>query len=97
MAPLSTGIAKAFGFSAASGEGPIPKFEATGGDINEPGNGYKYHLFDYPNSDNFVVTDIGTTGEIEVLVVGVAAVVVMVVVPVEEAAVLVVFVTSLLH
>ena len=70
MAPLSTGIAKAFGFSAASGAAPVPPFSATGGDVNTPGNGYKYHTFTYPNSDNFVVSSVGDgPAEIEVLVV----------------------------
>lgn len=32
---------------------------ATGGSIYSPGNGYRYHVFDYPNSDNFAVSDLG--------------------------------------
>ena len=55
----------------AASAAPPGAFEATGGTTNTPGNGYKYHLFDYPNSDNFVVTNVsGTPGIIEVLVVG---------------------------
>ena len=49
---------------------PPGAFEATGGTTNEPGNGYKYHLFTHPNSDSFEVTNVaGTPGVIEVLVV----------------------------
>lgn len=42
-------------------------FSASGGTQYYPGNGYRYHVFDYPNSDNFIVN----SGElnIEVLVV----------------------------
>ena len=42
--------------------------EATGGTTYEPGNGYKYHKFTYPNTDNFVVTKAGA-GVVDLLVV----------------------------
>ena len=58
------------GATGLAGAGGANNMEATGGTTNEPGNGYKYHLFDYPNSDNFVVDKVGAPGEIEVLVVG---------------------------
>ena len=41
--------------------------QATGGTTYTPGNGYKYHVFNFPNSDNFVVT---VSGEVEILMVG---------------------------
>ena len=41
---------------------------ATGGTTYEPGNGYKYHKFTYPNTDNFVVTEAGP-GLVDLLVV----------------------------
>ena len=34
---------------------PPPPFIATGGTTYIPGNGFKYHVFTYPNSDSFVV------------------------------------------
>ena len=48
-----------------SGRGPV-KVSASGGSTYTPGNGYKYHVFKHPNSDNFVVTE---GGNVEVLVV----------------------------
>ena len=30
-------------------------FQWTGGTKTEPGDGYVYHVFDYPNSDDFTV------------------------------------------
>ena len=68
--PLPTMIGLGGGATGLAGAGGANNLEATGGTTNEPGNGYKYHLFDYPNSDNFVVDKVGATGEIEVLVVG---------------------------
>ena len=42
---------------------PVP-FSASGGTTHTPGNGYKYHVFDYPNSDTFVVS---SGGECDIL------------------------------
>jgi len=42
---------------------PVP-FSATGGTTHTPGNGYKYHVFDYPNSDTFSVS---SGGECDIL------------------------------
>ena len=42
-------------------------FSASGGTTYTPGNGYKYHVFTHPNSDNFEVTS--GSKDVEVLVV----------------------------
>ena len=52
MAPLFTGLRLGFGRSATI----TYSYSATGGATYEPGNGYKYHIFTYPNSDSFVVS-----------------------------------------
>lgn len=52
------------GFNSSSRESI---FSASGGTQYYPGNGYRYHVFDYPNSDNFIVN--GGEESIEVLVV----------------------------
>jgi hypothetical protein len=44
-----------------------PPFSATGGSTYIPGNGFKYHVFKSPTSDNFIS---GGAGTVEVLVVG---------------------------
>ena len=50
-----------FGGGATSlfrgGASPKP-IEATGGTVSEA-DGRKFHLFSYPNSDNFVISDLG--------------------------------------
>ena len=46
---------------------PPPPLSATGGLTYIPGNGFKYHVFKSPTSDNFISGGIGT---VEVLVVG---------------------------
>jgi hypothetical protein len=59
--PVFTGIARGvggfgFGKSAAGGAGPgfALVAQATGGIVHTPGNGYRYHIFLYPNSDSFI-------------------------------------------
>ncbi len=42
-------------------------FAATGGTTYTPGNGYKYHVFTHPNSDNFTVTS--SSRSVEALIV----------------------------
>ena len=46
---------------------PTP-ITATGGTTNTPGDGYKYHFLN--SSGSFVVSDAGSTGEIEFFLVG---------------------------
>lgn len=60
--PVFTGIARGvggFGFGgAAAADPPLPVGTATGGTILTPGNGYKYHFFDYPSTpQTFTVSD----------------------------------------
>ena len=67
MAPLFTGIAKSFGFSAASGvEGP-PKISATGGTKSTEG-GYVFHVF--TSSGSLIITDDGGGLDIDYMVCG---------------------------
>ena len=66
MTPFFTGIARGFFKAAAEVGGGVAAFSATGGTTYTPGNGYKYHVFNYPNSDPFTVTG---TGNIEALIV----------------------------
>jgi len=58
MAPIFTGSRFGFGRSAAGPTGPTVfiEYSATGGTTYTPGNGYKYHMFTFPNSSNFVVS-----------------------------------------
>jgi len=58
MAPLFTGYR--FGFAA----GPTGPISITGGTTYTPGNGYKYHVFTYPNSSNFEVSNGTLTAEV---------------------------------
>jgi hypothetical protein len=37
---------------------------ASGGTLYTPGNGYNYHVFNYPNSDAFTVSNLGSTSGI---------------------------------
>ena len=61
-----TGLGGGIGSGLQGGGTPM---SATGGNyVLEPGNGYKYHTFTANGA--FVCTDLGDTGEIEVLVVG---------------------------
>lgn len=53
--------------SRNQGTNPSGSFSATGGTTYTPGNGYKYHMFTYPNSQDFVVT--GASKNIDILVV----------------------------
>ena len=48
---------------------PRPPFTATGGLVYTPGNGYKYHVFTYPNSDTFTVSTVGETDSVEAFIV----------------------------
>lgn len=51
---------------------PPPTFQASGGSTYSPGNGYKYHKFSEPNSDNFVVSSLSPSApdnKIEILIV----------------------------
>jgi hypothetical protein len=50
-------------------ERKLPPFEASGGLTYEPGNGYKYHVFTYPNSDTFTVTSVGDVTSVEAFLV----------------------------
>ena len=53
----------------AVGAEPPGGFDASGGTTTESG-GYKYHAFTDPNSDNFVVSSVGSSpGAVEYLVV----------------------------
>ena len=69
--PVFTGITRGvggFGFGSSGGT-PAPDFSASGGAKVNASDGYTYHVFTYPNSDNLVVT--GTiTKPAEVLLVG---------------------------
>ena len=62
----------ATGLSQTSPGYPESGITATGGTTHTPGNGYKYHVFSYPNSDNFVVSalEAGAPGLVDVLLVG---------------------------
>jgi len=51
MAPIFTGRAFGFGKSPEDVGSSIPLI-TSGGTILTPGNGYTYHVFTYPNSDN---------------------------------------------
>ncbi len=53
--------------SGASGSGGGGGSVAASGGTTATANGYKYHFFNFPNSDNFVVT---SGGDIEFIVVG---------------------------
>jgi len=44
--------------------GVLPIISITGGTTYTPGNGYKYHVFTYPNSDSFVVSNTNVTAEV---------------------------------
>ncbi len=67
--PLPTMIGLAGGATGIALAGGASPMEATGGNyVLEPGNGYKYHTF--TTSGAFVCSELGDTGEIEVLVVG---------------------------
>jgi hypothetical protein len=52
---------------ASTGNWPSAPLQASGGTTYTPGNGYKYHVFTHPNSDNFQVTS--GSQSVEVLVV----------------------------
>ena len=79
MAPIKSSLAKTVGkllgvqkdtdlsLRGATQSSRVPKFSASGGTQHYLGNGYRYHVFDYPNSDNFIVSSGEKT--IEVLVV----------------------------
>jgi hypothetical protein len=55
-------------YEYVEGSTPSPNpFSASGGTTYTPGNGYKYHVFKHPNSDDFEVT--GGPATVEVLVV----------------------------
>jgi len=49
---------------------PPPPFTATGGAQYVPGNGYKYHVFSHPNSDNFNCTGAPGSFVVDILMVG---------------------------
>jgi hypothetical protein len=66
MAPFFTGVARGFFKGAAEVGGGAAALSASGGTTYTPGNGYKYHVFNYPNSSPFDVTG---TGNVEVLIV----------------------------
>tara|TARA_R100000005_G_C4990521_1_gene197968 strand:+ start:1410 stop:2282 length:873 start_codon:yes stop_codon:yes gene_type:complete len=56
---------------AGGGAGGTVPFSATGGTKTEPGDGYVYHVFDYPNSDDFSVASCDPNGSnIEVVICG---------------------------
>ena len=56
--PATTGVYDLNGQYYVKQEGGwLLPFTATGGTTQTPGNGYKYHVFNHPNSDNFTVTD----------------------------------------
>ena len=53
-------------------EPPPPPLSASGGDVYNPGNGYRYHKFSEPNSDNFVVSSLSPSAplnKIDILIV----------------------------
>lgn len=61
MAPLLGRLGNGGGTTAGFGfgrrRGPTgPAFRVTGGTIYTPGNGYQYHVFNYPNSDSLIVS-----------------------------------------
>ena len=72
MAPIFTANWFNFGRNPASGAAAAPQIQATGGTTVTPGNGYKYHVFQLPQSPaTFALTDVGGEGNtFEVLVVG---------------------------
>ena len=61
------GTIAGFGFGKKRGGSRIPFF-ATGGSTSEPGDGYKYHVFDGPSSSSFLVES--GSNEIQVLLQG---------------------------
>jgi len=62
LIPILSRVGSGFGFAGGSRS----VISATGGTTYTPGNGYKYHVFTYPNSDSFVADSSGT---IDVLIV----------------------------
>jgi hypothetical protein len=66
MAPIFTGFR--FGFGSGGGPG-APTLSVSGGIIHTPGNGFRYHVFTYPNVDNFVVSGGPGTLTTQVLIV----------------------------
>ena len=51
--PVFTGLK--FGFGSGGGGASAPGIKASGGTTVAPGNGYQYHIFTNPNSDDFQV------------------------------------------
>jgi len=49
---------------------PPPSLSASGGTIQTPGNGYKYHVFSHPNSDNLEVSNAPESFVVDILMVG---------------------------
>ena len=73
--PVFTGISRGvggFGFGAggAAAAGPTTNFSASGGTKVEASDGYTYHIFTNPNSDNLVVTGTDTKPAVVLLVGG---------------------------
>ena len=69
MAPLFT--ANWFNFGRNPAAAAAPKIQATGGSVLTPGNGYRYHVFKYPNSDSFALTEAGPGDDkFDILVIG---------------------------
>lgn len=65
--PVFTGITRGIGgFGFGGGGASGPSFSASGGSKYQPGDGYVYHAFTNPNSDDFIVDGDGT---IDVLIV----------------------------
>jgi hypothetical protein len=59
-------------FSKSTPPPPPPPMSASGGTTYTPGNGYKYHKFSEPNSDNFVITSLSPSApknKIDILIV----------------------------
>jgi hypothetical protein len=70
MAPIFTGSKFGFGRSSApSGPSPIGPWDATGGTITTPGNGYRYHAFTSTGPSSFVVNSAPSGATIELLMV----------------------------
>ena len=59
-------------FSKSTPPPPPPPMSASGGTTYTPGNGYKYHKFSEPNSDNFVISSLSpdaNKNKIDILIV----------------------------
>jgi autotransporter family porin len=69
MAPLFTGLRLGFGSGGGGGGLSGGTLSASGGAVYTQGD-YKLHVFTFPNSDNFVVTDATPNATVEIMMIG---------------------------